>query len=319
MSGFEHGNGVRQVGTRSNTDTAHFCRQSVRQVVTVQVQGRDHVIFGRTQQNLLQHGIGNGVFNDDVLAGVRVLELHPRTSIQQLGAKFVLGDFVAPIFEGTFGELHDVAFVHDGQRLAVVINHVLQRFAHQTLGALLGNRLDADTAIRIETDLLDTHFLFEELDDFFRFRRTGFPLDARVDVFGVLTEDGHVNVLRILHWAWHASEPAHWTQADIQIELLAQGHVQGANAAADWRGQRTFDRYDVVAYGFEGFFRQPGVLIVNLGRFFAGVNFHPGNFALAVVGLGNRRVDDFDHHRTDINADTITFDKRNDRIVRYIQ
>src|SRR5690606_1674478 len=78
--GFEHGNGVRQVGTWSDADTAYFGRQGVGQVVTVEVQGRDHIVFGRTQQNLLQHGVGDSVFDDDVFTSARVLELHPRTA-----------------------------------------------------------------------------------------------------------------------------------------------------------------------------------------------------------------------------------------------
>src|SRR3546814_11627872 len=45
VSGFEHGNGVRQVGARSNTDTAHLRGQRVGNVVAVQVQGGDHVVF----------------------------------------------------------------------------------------------------------------------------------------------------------------------------------------------------------------------------------------------------------------------------------
>src|SRR3546814_6422209 len=71
----------------------------------------DDVVLGRAQQDLLKHGIGNGVLDYYVLAGVRVLELHPGPAIQQLGAKLVAGHFIAPLLEGTLGELHDVALV----------------------------------------------------------------------------------------------------------------------------------------------------------------------------------------------------------------
>src|SRR5690606_12282291 len=141
VGGFEHGNPVGQVGTGSNTDTTYFGSQSVGQVVIIEVQGGDHIVLGRTQQDLLQHGVSNGVLDNDVLAGVGILELHPRAAVQQLGTELVAGHFVAPLLEGTFGELHDVALVHDGHGAAVVVYRILQCLAHQALGALLGYRL----------------------------------------------------------------------------------------------------------------------------------------------------------------------------------
>ena len=62
-----------------------------------------------------------------------------------------------------------------------------------------------------------------------------------------------------------------------QIELLAQGHVQGADAATDRGGQRALDGNHVVAYGVQGFLGQPGVLVIDLGGLLAGVDFHPGD------------------------------------------
>src|SRR3546814_5322075 len=76
-SGFEHGNGVRQVGARSNTDTAHLRGQRVGNVVAVQVQGGDHVVFGRTQQDLLQEGVGDDVFNRDLTTRLGAIEFAP--------------------------------------------------------------------------------------------------------------------------------------------------------------------------------------------------------------------------------------------------
>ena len=53
-------------------------------------------------------------------------------------------------------------------------------------------------------------------------------LDARVDVFGVLAEDHHVDLLGRLHRRGHALEVAHRAQADVQVEHLAQRHVERA-------------------------------------------------------------------------------------------
>ncbi len=73
------------------------------------------------------------------------------------------------------------------------------------------------------------------------------------DVLGVLAEDHHVHVAGLLHRAGHAFEPAYRALADVEIELLAQGHVQGADAATDRGGQRALDGNHVVAYGVQGF------------------------------------------------------------------
>ncbi|MNF77114.1 hypothetical protein D3C84_592520 [compost metagenome] len=209
--------------------------------------------------------------------------------------------------------------MHDGQRLTVVVHHVLQGLAHQALGTFLGYRLDADTAVFGEADLGDAHFLGEELDDLVRLRSPRLPLDTGIDVFRVLTEDHHVHVLRLLYRARHAFEPAHRTQADIQIQLLAQSHVQGADAATDRRGQRPLDGNHVVTHRVQGFLGQPGVLVVHLGSLLAGVDLHPGDLALAAVGLLHGGIDHLDHHRTDIDTDAVAFDERDDRVVRHIQ
>ncbi|MNF66429.1 hypothetical protein D3C84_482200 [compost metagenome] len=319
MGRFEHGDGVGQVRAGRDADTTHFGRQGVGQVVTIQVQGGDHVVLGRTQQDLLKHGVGDGVFHHDVLAGVRVLELHPRTAVQQLGAELVTRDFVAPFFEGTFGELHDVAFVDDGHGAAIVVHGVLQGLAHQALGAFQGNRLDADAAILGEADLLDAHFLGEELDDLLGLGGASLPLDTGVDVFGVLAEDHHVDVAGLLHRAGHAFEPAYRTLANVQVQLLAQGDVQGADATTDRRGQRALDGNDVIANGFQGLFRQPGVLVVDLGGFLTGIDLHPGDLASTAVGLGNGGIHHLDHDRADVDADAVALDEGDDRVVRYIQ
>ncbi|MCY1174545.1 hypothetical protein D9M73_147510 [compost metagenome] len=209
--------------------------------------------------------------------------------------------------------------MHDGQRIAIVVDHILQGLARQTLGALQRNRLDTDTAVLVETDLGDAHFFFKKLDDLGGFRRTGLPLDAGVDVFGVLAEDGHVDITRFLDRARHAFEPAHRAQADVQVELLTQGHVQGTDAATDRGGQRALDGNHVILDRVQGFLRQPGVLIVNLSRFLPGVHFHPGNLAFATVGLLNSSIDNLDHDRADVDTNAVAFDEGDDRVIRNIE
>jgi hypothetical protein len=77
----------RQVGAGRDADAADLRGQRVGDVVAVEVQRGDHVVLGRTQQDLLQEGVGDAVLDDDVLAGLRVLELAPRAAVDQLRAE----------------------------------------------------------------------------------------------------------------------------------------------------------------------------------------------------------------------------------------
>src|SRR5690606_37111776 len=145
VGGFEHGHGVGQVGTGSDTNTTHLSSQSVGDVVAVQVQCGDNVVLGRTQQDLLQEGVSNRILDDDLATGLGILEFAPWAAVDQFSAEFFLSQFVRPITEATFGELHDVALVNDGHGRAIVVDCVLDGLAHQALGTFAGNRLDTDT------------------------------------------------------------------------------------------------------------------------------------------------------------------------------
>ena len=207
--------------------------------------------------------------------------------------------------------------MHDGQRLAIVGDDVLERGAHQAGGAFDRDRLDADAGGERETDLLDAHFILQELDDLLGAFGFGGPFDAGVDVLGVLAEDDHVGQFRVLQRGRHALEVLHRTDALVEIEFLTQGDVQRTDAAADRGRHRTLDRNRVFLEGVEGFGREPLVRTVDAGGFFTGINFHPVNLLGAAVGLGDGGVDHLDHDRRDVDADAVAFDEGNDRIVGY--
>jgi len=96
--------------------------------------------------------------------------------------------------------------------------------------------------------------------------------------------------------------------------LLAQGNVQRTNTATHRGGQRAFDGNHVVLDRIQSFLGQPGVLVINLSGLLAGILLHPGDFAFAAIGLVNSCIDNLDHHRADVDANTVTFDIRNDRV-----
>src|SRR5690606_41512707 len=69
----------------------------------------------------------SSILDDDVLARIGLLELHPAATIEQLRAIFVARYFVTPLLEGTFGELHDVALVNEGHGASIIVHRILKR------------------------------------------------------------------------------------------------------------------------------------------------------------------------------------------------
>ncbi len=135
MSRFEYADRIGNIRTGRNTDAAHLRGERVGDVVTVQVQRCDHVILGRSRQDLLQKVIGNDVFHRYRVSGLRVFEFAPGTGANLLGPVQFFREFVAPVAESPLGEFHDIALVHQGHGLAIVIDRVLQGFAYETASA----------------------------------------------------------------------------------------------------------------------------------------------------------------------------------------
>ena len=212
------------------------------------------------------------VLDDDAGAGLAVGDPAPRAAVDFDGAEELLRDLVAPVAEAAFGELHDVALVHERDALALVLDRVADRAVHEPLGAEVADRLEADADLRPATSRFGApiasscfchssafsfvpkrifsnslgNSLREEVEHLLRFRRAAGVLDAGVDVLGVLAEDHHVDLLRMLHRRRHAREVAHRPQADVEIEHLAQRDVERADAAADRRGERALDADEIV-------------------------------------------------------------------------
>jgi hypothetical protein len=107
--------------------------------------------------------------------------------------------------------------------------------------------LDADAALLGEANLLELlrEALPEHREEALSRLRAGLELDARVDVLGVLPEDDHVHLLRVLHRARDAPEVPDGAEADVEVEQLAERHVQAPDAAPYRRGQRALDAHQV--------------------------------------------------------------------------
>src|SRR5690606_31231788 len=122
----------------------------------------------RAREDLLERDVRDGVLDEDLalrelrlllgvrgllaLLGLRLLPLRPGVD---LVAELALREGVAPLHEGTLGELHDVALVDERDALALVGDGVLEGGADEALGALDAHGLDADAAGAREADLLE--------------------------------------------------------------------------------------------------------------------------------------------------------------------
>ena len=157
------------------------------------------------------------------------------------------------------------------------------------------------------------HVVVEEVDELLGVGSAFAELDARVDVFGVLAEDHDVELFRMLYGAGHARVVLHGAHAGVEIENLAQGHVERADASADGRGQRALDGDAQIARGVDGVIGQPGFEFAE--GLFAGVDLEPLYGALAAVCLLHGRVEDALRGAPDVAAGAVAFDERDDGMV----
>ena len=115
--------------------------------------------------------------------------------------KFTLGQLVAPVPERAFRELHDVAFVHDRDALALEGDRILDGGTKQTLATFLGGRFDADPRGLREADFLELlrKIFLQQIEKLAAVGRARLEFDAGVDVLGILAEDHHVDFARGEH------------------------------------------------------------------------------------------------------------------------
>jgi hypothetical protein len=138
-----------------------------------------------------------------------------------------------------------------------------------------------------------------------------------VDVFGVLPEDDHVDLLGLLHGAGDPRVPADRAEADVQVEDLPQGDVQAAEALPHRCGERTLDADEMALERLDGLVGQPVAgLVVGL---LPGEDLLPDDAALTAVRLLDGGVEDADRRRPDVRPRAIPLDERDDRLVGDLQ
>src|SRR6185369_18090235 len=127
-------------------------------------------------------------------------------------SEFLYSQLVAPIPKRALGELHYVAFVHQGNRRAAEVERVLNRSSHQAFCSGRRNGFYADTAVGPD---FVAEFLIQQRDDFLSAVGSRSELDSRVDVLGVLSKDHDVDIFWLLDWRRHAFEVPNRANAGV--------------------------------------------------------------------------------------------------------
>ena len=168
MGCFKDGNTgvVVDVGSWCDTDAADLSSECVGDIVAIEVHGRQDTVFGRAGDDLLEHCIGDNILDENRVSSDWIGHGAPRTSVKFGCSKFFLCKGVAPVSETTLGEFHDVAFVNDGNAWFVVVDGVLNCCTHDAGGSFAGNGLDTDTRGVGKSNLVNAHFVLEEINDF---------------------------------------------------------------------------------------------------------------------------------------------------------
>ena len=135
-------------------------------------------------------------------------------------AVVVGGDGPAALEEQPVGQLHDVGLVHGRDLAPAVGDRVVEREAGDPLRG--GPRDDLDALRGIEADHV---------------------LDAGVQVLGVLADDDEIDILEA---ALHPFHRAGRAQVGVQVQRLAERHVDASKATADRCGDGALER-DLVA------------------------------------------------------------------------
>ncbi len=159
--------------------------------------------------------------------------------------------------------------------------------------------------------------LGHEVQDLLALGRAAGVLDPRVNILRIFAVDDHIDLLGALHRAGNAAKIAHGTEADVEIEHLPQGDVQGANPPADRRRQRSLDPHEKSPERLDGVIRQPGIEL--LEALSAGENFHPGDLSFPAIGHFNGRIEDTLAGPPDIRAGAVAFDEWDDGMIGHDQ
>ena len=135
--------------------------------------------------------------------------------------------------------------MHQRNRRQTMLQSVFARRTHQTFRSFSGHRFYTKRRTFRKAHFSHSHFIMQKTIELLSFRCSGFPFYTCINILRIFTENMHVHFLRLLHRRYHSTEPAYGTQAYIQIQRLAQSHIQRADATSHRSGQRPLNPYAI--------------------------------------------------------------------------
>ena len=238
---------LAEVRARREPEPADHPGAEVRDDVAVQVRQDEHVVLLRPLHELHAHVVDDAVVELDVVV--------------------LLGDLACDAQIEPVRELHDVRLVDGRDLAAAVAACVVERELDDPAGAAHRDRLDRDAGV-IVRELAALRL--DPVDQLLRVRRALLVLDPGVEVLGVLADDDQVDVLEARPDAGIGLARA---DLRVEVEALAQGDVDGAEAAADRGRDRPLERDAGLADGVEDVVRQrvAAVLLHHVGACLADI------------------------------------------------
>ena len=243
--------------------------------------------------------------------------------------EFFRSQLVAPLGEGALGELHDVALVDQGHRGELLVPGPVQGLADDVPGPGGGDGLDADA--RVGPDAAAVLFP-DQVDDGPRHLAALLEVVAGVDVLGVLAKDDEVHLVGVLVGGGDPLEIADRPHAGVEIQMLPEPDVDGAEALGHPVVLAAFvatagvvllvgaveTHVSLLSHrggegALDGDAKVPDRLHRLVGKLAAvvvqslqaGIEGTPGDAAAAAVGSTHRPVHHVAHHRGDVQTDPV--------------
>ena len=151
----------------------------------------------------------------------------------------------------------------------------------------------------------------QKLNELGRTTRALFPLDTGIDIFCILAEDHHIDLVAVPNRGGYPFEVTNRSNASVQIQDLTQCDIQTAEATADGGRQRSLDSAAIVADNVEGLLRQP--VVEHLLGLLTGKDLEPRNGPLAAIRFVDRGIEHSLGCPPNVGTDPVTFNEWNDR------
>ena len=229
---------------------------------------------GEVRQDVPEH-----VFGDDHVELVRIQdELHgcrihdPVFELDGIG--IVLRHLPAHFEEQALRVLQDVRLVDEGDLLSPVLDRILERIPADPVRPVPG---DQHHGLRHGTRVLP---------------HADVVLDPRVQAFGVLPHDDDIDI--VVSSARH--DRFRGTDVRIQVEVLAQRHVDGPEARSDGRRQGPLETEPVPLDRIERLLGQQIVSLLDRGE---------ARVLPVPLQRGARRIQNPDHFLRDRRSDSV--------------